>query len=84
MAFKTVFSLIFYDSVDKLTKLFLGHVYGHLVQEYCHKISVSAFIFVFMIVLTTSYAILIVVDKLENRNKLNALVSSEGQIPFTE
>lgn len=70
-------------SVNKLTKLFLNHVYGHLVKEYCHTISVSAFIFVFMIVLT-SFTILVVVDKLENRNELNALVSSEGQITFTE
>lgn len=74
----------FYASVDKLTKLFLDHVCGHLVKEYCHKISVSAFIFMFMIVLTTRCTILIVVDKLENRNELNVLVLSEGQITFTE
>lgn len=89
-AFQTVESMDivpeshFYDSVDKLTKLFLDHVCGHLVKECCHKISVSAFIFVIMIVETTSCTILIVVDKLENRNELNALVLSEGQITFTE
>lgn len=64
----------FYGNLSKLTKLFLEHIYGHLIKEYCHKSLGVALIFVFMIALATSCIIFIIVDKYENNiNEFNAL-----------
>ena len=46
-------------AIQKINKI----ASGHLIKEYCHKISVPVFMFVFMIALAISCTVLIIVDK---------------------